>query len=390
MRRPITCCLLLLAAAACDRSSEVPVVDAATTEAHDDSLALVSAYAQQALIERSVQPTLETSAAHAKADDDAADDPAIWVHPSDRSRSLIFGTNKGGGLATYDLSGEEVAYYDLGKVNNVDILYDVPLGDTTVTVLGCSNRSRQSVDLFSIDPADGSLTDIAAVPLLVDPEKIDDIYGFCLGRNVDDGTVYAILNGKNGHLEQYALVPEGKLFNWKLVRQTDFDSQTEGMVADSELGWLYVGEEAIGVWKLPLVPGKEELSPAGPQVHRLIQATSIETNPKLVADIEGIALARDADGGGYLVVSSQGNFSYALFERGRDNAFLGSFKITDAATVDGAEETDGLEVVTDSLSPTFPRGLLVVQDGFNYAKGEIVPQDFKYVDWGRVVNFPPP
>lgn len=383
-RRRIAFYFLCLTAIACNYAPDPPPVDAATTEAHNDSLALAAAYEGRTLIERSVKPTLETAAAHANAGDDAADDPAIWVHPSDPSKSLIFGTNKSGGLAAYNLAGKEVAYYDLGKVNNVDILADVPIAGSKITILGCSNRTKQSVDLFSVNPDDGSLTGIAAVPLLVDPKTIDDVYGFCLGRNIDDGTVYAVLNGKNGHLEQYALVAEGKRFNWKLVRQMDFDSQTEGMVADSELGWLYVGEEAVGVWKLPLVPREGER--AGPRVQRLLKGGSVKTNPHLVADIEGIALARYADGRGYLVVSSQGNFTYALFERAGDNEYLGSFKITDAPAVDGAEETDGLDVVTDSLSPAFPHGLLVVQDGFNYARGNIVPQNFKYVDWEVVVR----
>ena len=36
---------------------------------------------------------------------DAADDPAIWVHPGDPARSLILGTDKKDGLNVYDLDG---------------------------------------------------------------------------------------------------------------------------------------------------------------------------------------------------------------------------------------------------------------------------------------------
>src|SRR5262245_55625094 len=39
---------------------------------------------------------------------DSADDPAIWVHPSDPSRSLILGTDKHGGLNAYALDGTRV------------------------------------------------------------------------------------------------------------------------------------------------------------------------------------------------------------------------------------------------------------------------------------------
>jgi 3-phytase len=86
------------------------------------------------------------------------------------------------------------------------------------------------------------------------------------------------------------------------------------------------------------------------------------------------------------VVSVQGNFSYAVFNRAGDNEYLGSFKIEDGDVIDGVEETDGLEVIPDSLSPQFPGGLLVVQDGFNYQADTLIPQNFKLVDWRQVIE----
>jgi hypothetical protein len=51
---------------------------------------------------------------------DAADDPAVWVHPSDPARSTIIGTDKKGGIAVYDLEGKELQYRPEAKINNVD------------------------------------------------------------------------------------------------------------------------------------------------------------------------------------------------------------------------------------------------------------------------------
>ena len=147
-------------------------------EAREDSLALVAAYEAQGKIERSVYPIIETKAIHANSEEDAADDPAIWVNPEAPSKSLIYGSNKKGGLAVYDLQGEEVDYYPLGNINNVDIIYDFPFRDSLITVLGCSNRSDQSIDLLIIN-AVGKLQNITAEPLYVDTTLIDDIYG-CL------------------------------------------------------------------------------------------------------------------------------------------------------------------------------------------------------------------
>src|SRR5688500_15183786 len=53
---------------------------------------------------------------------DAMDDPAVWVHPTDKSRSLVLGNDKGGGLETYDLDGSLVQRLAFGDQfwGNVD------------------------------------------------------------------------------------------------------------------------------------------------------------------------------------------------------------------------------------------------------------------------------
>jgi hypothetical protein len=39
-----------------------------------------------------------------------ADDPAIWVNPHDPAKSTIIGTDKLGGLAVYNLAGNQIQY----------------------------------------------------------------------------------------------------------------------------------------------------------------------------------------------------------------------------------------------------------------------------------------
>ncbi len=356
-----------------------PPPDASQTEAREDSLALAAAYAAQGLVTRAVPATAETGNAHAATAADAADDPAIWVHPADPARSLVYGSNKTGGLAAYDLAGTEVAYYPVGNINNVDVIYDFPLADgTTATLLGGTNRTIQGINLWRIDPADGSLTALDRQALLVDRSVIDDVYGFCFARAGED--FYAVLNGKNGVLEQYRLRADGTGgIAWQLARRYAFPSQTEGMVADTELGRLYVGEEAAGIWSLPI-------DPAAADSARLIVDAGVGSNPAIVADVEGLTLVPTGPGAGYLIASIQGSFSYALFDRAGENAYLGSFKIIGGSDIDGAEETDGLDATPRALGTRFPHGLLVVQDGFNYDGDTTVPQNFKYVDLGRVLK----
>src|SRR5690242_4294670 len=45
-------------------------------------------------------------------------------------------------------------------------------------------------------------------------------------------------------------------------------------------------------------------------------------NTALVADVEGLDVYYGRDGKGFLIVSSQGNFSYALFDREAPHAYL--------------------------------------------------------------------
>ena len=380
MLRLIILCFSLLILVQCKSSNKdtehTEVETDADIEAREDSLALVQAYKAQDKIALSITPDMETKMIRATSEDDAADDPAIWIHPTDKSMSLVFGSNKKGGLAAYNLSGEEVAYYEIGNINNVDVVYDYPLGNRTITVLGCTNRSTQGINLFEVDPVRGELKDIAIDSLLVDPKLIDDIYGFCFAVDKSTNKFYAIINGKNGLMQQFEMVASSGKVDLSLARSVQFSSQTEGMVADNELGNLYVGEEGKGIWKLSISPENE---------NKTMLASSDEGNPNISYDVEGLTLFRTGDNG-YLVASSQGNFSYAVFDLNGENPYITSFKIIDDQEVDGVEETDGLDIVSDSLSPVFPDGIIVLQDGFNFDGGVAVPQNFKYVRLGKLVD----
>ena len=69
------------------------------------SAGVVSAAAGQTVI----QPVLWTTPLFNYEDAPAtpdADDPAIWVNPRNRQRSLVIGTAKDAGILVYDMSGQ--------------------------------------------------------------------------------------------------------------------------------------------------------------------------------------------------------------------------------------------------------------------------------------------
>ena len=74
---------------------------------------------------------------------------------------------------------------------------------------------------------------------------------------------------------------------------------------------------------------------------------------------------RRDDGTGYLIASSQGDNSYAVFRREGDNSYVGSFRISDGRGIDGTSDTDGIDVAATPLGASFPSGVFVAQDGEN-------------------------
>ncbi|MNQ66364.1 3-phytase precursor [compost metagenome] len=161
------------------------------------------------------------------------------------------------------------------------------------------------------------------------------------------------------------------------MRDFAFASQVEGCVADDATGQLYVGEEDVGLWRLSAEPD------GGAAMTMLARITE---NQALKDDMEGVGLYDLGDGRGYLVASSQGNDSYAVFRREGDQAYLGSFIVVadGARGIDGVSETDGLDVTSRNLGPGYEHGAMIAQDGRNVLPGE--NQNFKYVPWKSIAD----
>lgn len=111
-----------------------------------------------------------------------------------------------------------------------------------------------------------------------------------------------------------------------------------------------------------------------------------DLNDKVHADIEGMEIYT-FDGQRYLVASSQGNDSYAVYAVDDDMRWLGSFRIAPDIEkgIDGASETDGLAISSANLGAGYPEGLLVVQDGRNVMPSD--KQNFKLVSGVKLRNF---
>jgi len=347
---------------------------------------LVAAMPPAAAADFTVAPRLETPPFDHS---ESADDAAVWIHPTDPALSLIIGNNKDTGdpqwgLHVYDVDGNPLSSVTGAKQNNLDVGYGFLLGGSRVDILASTNRTDQTIDLFTIDPATRTLRPAGSVP-----SGFGDPYGLALWHdwNRDAFHVFISDNDSNGSIRQFELTGAGGSIGGTLRREWNVGSLTEGLVVDDARRSLFVGEEDVGIWRYDADPA----APTGP-AHRLPIGRG--AGQVKARDVEGLALLHVGDPRaerGYLLVSEQGNHSYAILERfdhdgdGSLYEYLDRFSIVAGNGVDGTTDTDGIEAVGTALGGTFPQGLFIAQDGSDDAGG----QNYKLVSWADVIAAAP-
>jgi 3-phytase len=323
------------------------------------------------------------------------DDPAIWVNSADPANSRVLGTHKKAGLYVYNLAGEQLEFFADGRLNNIDVRSNGLTGGFDLAI--ATKRDDNSLLVYGID-AQGAVRKLTQLPT-----NLSAIYGVCIALFDDQQHIF--VNDKDGRLQHYLLgyrirsqreqsagnfAPRGEAnslsakpikpvydqWNLTLAREFKLASQPEGCAVDDQRRVIFIGEENRGIW----------VGDARPDKDTRLQLIA-EVGDTLHADVEGMAVAqRPGDASPVLVVSSQGNDSYIVYEAVPPFGYLGGFRIgiDGAQGVDGSSETDGLDVTSANLGPQFPAGLLVVQDGRNLMPSE--GQNFKLVDWRTVVD----
>ncbi len=319
---------------------------------------LQTAPAAQDVPTAQVQAVGETAAVASL--EDAADDPAIWRNPRDPKRSLIVATDKKAGLNVYDLSGRLRSSLPAGRVNNVDLR--VWGGEVIVAASDRNDKANGKLALYTLDTSTAKLTEIGRFDA-----GAGEAYGFCMYAP-RGGRLYGFVVYKSGTIAQMEILRQGGRITADRVRTMKLATQSEGCVADDRTGALFVGEEDVGVWRFGANPrdaieGEKVIAVDG---------------KRLVADVEGLAIAAEGARGGYLVVSSQGDNAYALW-RLPDLSYAGRFRIT-AGKYGATSETDGIEVSTASFGPGLQGGVMLAQDGDNAPQA----QNFKLVRWADV------
>lgn len=327
-----------------------------------------------------VQPVLETAPIHVPAD--SIDDPAVWVHPSDPAQSAVIGTCKHGsqgGLYVYNLDGTPNQFVPCGKMNNVDLRYNFPLGNRRIDLVVSGERNSDVLKLFRMNPSTRRLEAVGARDL---PLSIADAYGLCMYRSETSGAYYAFVSDKDGGLEQWELFDNGSnQVDGTRVRTFHVGGICEGMVADDELGFCYIAEENGNIWKYSAEPDGG--------TSRVSIAAAAAGQP-VVPDIEGLTLYYGSSGDGYLIASSQGEdfrtdpfaSTFAVYERAESNRYVMSFRVIGSDSIDPVTQTDGIDVCNLSLSDTFPNGVFIAHDTWNDGEN----RNFKLVPWENIAT----
>jgi len=306
------------------------------------------------------------------------DDPAIWVHPTDPTRSVVVATDKiekDGGLYVFGLDGKlRQKITPLDRPNNVDIEYGFNLRGKSVDIAVATERKRSRLVVYAIDGA-GKLTDITG-KTTVFPDAAGEAaapMGIALFRRPQDGEIYAIVSRKEGpsgaYLGQYRLVTsaDGKVDLAEVRRFGQFSGtgEIEAVAVDDALGWVYYSDEGAGIRKYAADPAAADAN----RELALFGTTGWE------GDREGLAIWAQPDGTGYLVATDQiaGRSEFHVFPRegtgGRPHDQAKEIAIFKSP----ADETDGIEIVSAPLGPKFPKGLLVAMNSG--------PKNFLFFSW---------
>ncbi|MFE0737023.1 phytase [Streptomyces sp. NPDC058855] len=418
--------------------------------------ALTAALAVMTGVSATPQPVTVTARVETPAvyDDEAggnadADDPAVWVDPERPGRSLVIGTLKEGGLDVYGLDGRRLQHIAApqapgedaapGRFNNVDVVHGFELNGRRTDLALVSDRGRDRIRAYAIDPAAVAagrppLRDVTAAGVApvfaADETEVDEqrtAYG--LAAYADDGDAYVVVsqrertrlrlleledrNGRVGYrlkdtldLPDTFTLPNGT--SWKPCADPGELPQVEGMAVDQEEHVLYAAQEAVGLWRVDLDEAEFEQPRLLDKVREYGTPWTYDTaeeecvldtahdpgfgGDRLSADAEGVTVYHAADGEGYVLASSQGDDTFAVYERQGGNAYLGSFAIGDGPATDGVQHSDGSTVVNVPLGRSFPQGALITHDGeATPADGDREGTNFKFTPWESVAGaFPEP
>lgn len=313
---------------------------------------------------------------------DAADDPAIWVNKSNPSNSIVFGTDKKSGIYSYNLQGQELSYTNLGNINNIDTR-TINVGDdenvSDVTFLFASNRTLGSVDLWVFEDneirqkLENNSWKVPSKPSFRGKSDII-VYGICAGIDAKYGLVAFLTEDTGPRVEVWNLTEDGL----NLITTFNNGGESEGCVYDDQNRTLFISEEEVrGVLKAYRLDDSFDFSEP---------YTVDSRDGQIGGDPEGVSLYKTPNNSGYLILSSQGDSKFNLYDRNYPYDYITSFRIGSSKSIDNVTDTDGIETINFKLSDEYPEGIMIAQDGYNKDGLWSKKQNFKFVSFQDILE----
>jgi 3-phytase len=296
------------------------------------------------------------------------DDPAIWVNRDDPAKSLILGTDKGGEIYVFDLDGRiltDKTVSGMGRMNNIDVAYDFPLGGETVDIALATDRNENTLRVFRV-PEMAAIDNGGIEAFEGEAPELRRPMGLALYTRPSDGALFAVVSRKEGpsgaYLWQYRIEDDGSA-TVKATKVREFGSfsgltkmdegelkttEIEAIAVDNELGFIYYSDEWGGVKKY-------HADPDHPDAATELAAFGTEG---FAEDREGISIYKIDDGTGYILVSDQQANAFRIFKREGEPDDPHNHQLVKVVHV-STNESDGSDVTSSVLDPRFPSGLFV-------------------------------
>lgn len=296
----------------------------------------------------------------------AANDTAIWLHPTNLGRSLVFGTDSvSGALISYALDGGVHQSLPLGLTLGVDVKYGVNVsGVRRDVVLALSTDG--AFRLLTVDGDGGNLmtpVDNGAVATNV-PASSGALY-----NSPASGNLAVFIADQTGKVRHYKVSSSANKLVSTLVRTVTMPGPVEGMVSDDLNQNLYLTVPTRGLYVLQA----EEDGILTPVLIESIDAGHL-------GGMEGVTAYYTGDGGGYVIASASATSAYAVYNI-VTNKYVTSFKLVPDGGAKGATGSKGIDVVPLNLGAPFSKGLFVAHDPNNAAG-----PNYKLAAWDEIAG----
>lgn len=281
-----------------------------------------------------------------------SDDPAIWLHPTDLSKSLIIGSDKDeadGGIYAFDLTGKKVQnVFQRGMAypNNVDIKTGFKKGNDTIDIAVSSEREANKIRIYKLP----ELTFIDQGGFEVfegeDPSFRRPM-GVAFHTNPNTGDTEVFVSRKQGPTEGYLghyKISSDSLGILHIDHIRNFGKfsggtgEIEAIAVDSNEEIIYYSDEACCI---------RAYSTRADQNNQLFQFGEKEFKE----DREGIAIYKEI-GATKLIISNQQEHAFNIY------TIKNLSGVYEQTVYLSTTETDGCDLTTTPL-PGFPNGIFV-------------------------------